>query len=184
MSHMSSSSSTEHPFHAQSVYEPAEDSWLLVDTLSSDEECGYLSQHLLRGLGRPLVCMEIGSGSGYVLAYLHNLLKWLGSDRVDNSDKCDGNGSGRRRTHMFIASDINRHAVQATAMTLEKNRVKCWDVLCMNLADGFLQRARSSDGCGGGDSHSALKVDILIFNPPYVPTPQEEVSCCCCRCCC
>lgn len=76
---------------------------------------------------------------------------------------------------MFIASDINRHAVQATAMTLEKNHVKCWDVLCMNLADGLLERARKS--CGGHHS-VALKVDILIFNPPYVPTPQEEVGCC------
>ncbi|KAJ2800604.1 HemK methyltransferase member 2 [Coemansia helicoidea] len=48
------------------VYEPAEDTYLLLDALESDRES-------LQAL-RPAVCVEIGSGSGCVSAFLGQVL--------------------------------------------------------------------------------------------------------------
>ncbi|KAJ2713549.1 HemK methyltransferase member 2 [Coemansia spiralis] len=48
------------------VYEPAEDTYLLLDALESDRE----ALHSLR----PTVCVEIGSGSGCVSAFLGQVL--------------------------------------------------------------------------------------------------------------
>lgn len=81
------------------VYEPAEDSFLLLDCLEEDQK--YLRKNLARKL--PVVC-EIGSGSGIVIAFIRQHLYPWG---------------------IYIATDINPHACRAALATLEKNSSQC-----------------------------------------------------------
>ncbi|XP_013883167.1 methyltransferase N6AMT1 isoform X1 [Austrofundulus limnaeus] len=115
------------------VYEPAQDSFLLIDALETDAE-------RLRGMS-PSVCLEVGSGSGVVSAFVASV---LGPSAA------------------YICSDVNPAAAQCTAKTASCNNVSLQPVLT-DLVECFLPRL-----CG--------KVDVLLFNPPYVVTPSEEVS--------
>lgn len=110
------------------VYEPAEDSFLLLDALESD--LPFLEQKL------PLVCLEIGSGSGIVITALSKKLKTF-----------------------CMATDINSHACMATKRTMMHNSVFLAEAINCNLADVLRPKI----------------VDVLIFNPPYVVTPDEEI---------
>jgi release factor glutamine methyltransferase len=143
------------------IYEPAEDSYLLLDTLSSKGEKEFLgrrflsllpSQKLLNGQQTksyspaPLV-VEVGTGSGVVLAFLTaNCQPILGRSDVQ-----------------ALGIDINRHACLATRETVHAAQ------------DPARQNGIFLDAING-DLATALRpneVDVLIFNPPYVPT--EEV---------
>ncbi|CAN1828594.1 Methyltransferase N6AMT1 [Linum perenne] len=62
----------------------------------------------------------------------------------------------------FLATDINPHAVDVTAKTLAAHGVQAELVL--------------SDIGSGLDSRLAGKVDLIVVNPPYVPTPEDEVG--------
>lgn len=111
------------------VYEPAEDSFLLLDALES--ELKYLRDRC------PLVALEIGPGSGVVITAVSNALKSITA---------------------CIGVDINTFACRATRKTAKHNGA---DVDVIN-----------------GDLLQALRphsIDILIFNPPYVLTPNEEI---------
>ncbi|KAG9439371.1 hypothetical protein H6P81_019536 [Aristolochia fimbriata] len=118
------------------VYEPCDDSFALVDALLADR--ANLIDH------QPNMCLEIGSGSGYVIT---SLAIMLGSE-------CPG-------THYF-ATDINPHAVEVTCKTLNSHGVHA-EVVCSNIASGLQSRL-------------AGMVDVIVVNPPYVPTPEEEVG--------
>ena len=67
-----------------------------------------------------------------------------------------------RRRGWFLAIDINPHACRTTAETMRRNRVRAGDVMQGDLTQCCQARM-------------AGKLDILIFNPPYVPTPQSEL---------
>lgn len=62
-----------------------------------------------------------------------------------------------------IATDISPHAVEATKATLAAHQVSSVDVVQANLVSPLFVRLQEA-------------VDVLVFNPPYVPTPDEEVA--------
>ncbi|CAI9099139.1 OLC1v1035916C1 [Oldenlandia corymbosa var. corymbosa] len=119
------------------VYEPCDDSFALVDALQAD--CKNLIGH------RPNICLEIGSGSGYVIASLALLL------------------GGEAWRPYFLATDINPHALKVTSETLKAHGVHA-ELINTNIASGL-------------EARLAGLVDVMVVNPPYVPTPEEEVGC-------
>ncbi|KAF2459257.1 methyltransferase domain-containing protein [Lineolata rhizophorae] len=134
----------------ENVYEPAEDSFLLLDTLSSRSEREFLRARFPATAGASPVVLEIGTGSGVVLAFVAaNALHILGRSDI-----------------MTVATDINSFACHATKKTLQL-------ALASNASENpsapvpiFLDSINS-------DLASPLRagsLDVLIFNPPYVPT--------------
>lgn len=116
------------------VYEPAHDTFLFLDALQLDAP-------FLRAR-QPHLCIEVGSGSGCVVSFLaKEVLPGLPTS--------------------FFATDLNQHAIEATAATARANNVEV-NCVCTDLVSG-LERAKG-------------KIDVLLFNPPYVPTEDEEVG--------
>ncbi|XP_058198076.1 uncharacterized protein LOC131313659 [Rhododendron vialii] len=62
----------------------------------------------------------------------------------------------------YIATDINPHAVRVTSETLEAHGVHA-ELITTDIASGLEERL-------------AGLVDVMVVNPPYVPTPEEEVG--------
>jgi release factor glutamine methyltransferase len=122
------------------LYEPAEDTYLLLDALQYEVEQQNHHHHHNDGIvmANPqeqvpvvLVCLGIGCGTGVVSAALQPL--WSG-------------------VVIVLATDVNPYAV-ASAQTLGVQVIQC-------------------------DLAQAIRgpVDRLIFNPPYVPTPNDEIA--------
>ncbi|RYP54995.1 hypothetical protein DL768_000311 [Monosporascus sp. mg162] len=139
------------------VYEPAEDSFLLLDTLSSAGETAFLRERFLdnrpsHGVSSqpspPPLVLEVGAGSGVVIGFVNAHAGAL---------------FGTREV-LTAAADVNGHACRATGETARKaaaaaspgTRGTYLGAVQADLA------APLRDGC----------VDVLIFNPPYVPTPE------------
>lgn len=114
------------------IYEPSEDSFLLIDALEKELE-------LIRR-NSPSVCLEVGSGSGVVLTALGTAL----------GPHC-----------CYMSTDINPRACHITRETGRLNGVNIQSV-CMDLVSGVRTGVKGV-------------VDVLLFNPPYVVTPSEEV---------
>lgn len=110
------------------VYEPAEDSFLLLDALEA--ELPFLLSK------KPLICLELGPGSGIIISALAKYLNY--------------------QSHGFFAVDINKFACDATKRTGKANNVNV-EVLNMDLLSSFKPNS----------------IDLLVFNPPYVPTPTN-----------
>jgi release factor glutamine methyltransferase len=155
--------STSH-INSDFIYEPAEDSFLLLDTLSSTSETLFLTERFRpepilsdqnTSSTSPLI-LEVGTGSGVLLAFL-----------AANAEALFG-----RRDIFTIGTDINPYACQATEQTVLK---ACRD---------DSRASEPSSGCSGAvpflaalhaDLATSIRpkmVDVLIFNPPYVPTPE------------
>ena len=118
----------------RSVYEPAEDTFILLDALEAD------ASSLTCAFSSPL-CVEIGSGSGVVTTFLSQIF---------------GSGSAA-----YIAIDLNPHANTCTVSTGKANNGLYIEAIRTSLLSALRPRI---DG----------KVDVLLFNPPYVPTEEEE----------
>ncbi|KAI0067954.1 S-adenosyl-L-methionine-dependent methyltransferase [Artomyces pyxidatus] len=116
------------------VYEPAEDTFLLLDALEEDAQT-------LRD-SKPHICLEIGSGSGCVSSFLGAIL-------------------GPSNT-LYLSTDINPHASRCTFLTGEKNKIPL-NPITASLTQPLARRLSNA-------------VDILLFNPPYVPTFEEEAA--------
>ncbi|XP_057970702.1 uncharacterized protein LOC131159657 [Malania oleifera] len=118
------------------VYEPCDDSFALVDALLADRT--KLIEH------HPTLCMEVGSGSGYVITSLALMLR------------------KEAPRAQYFATDINPHAMEVTRKTLEAHGVHA-ELVATDIASGL-------------DRRLAGLVDVMVVNPPYVPTPEDEVG--------
>ncbi|KAF9229628.1 hypothetical protein BS17DRAFT_792513 [Gyrodon lividus] len=121
------------------VYDPAGkihycDTFLLLDGLEKDAE--QLKNQ------KPLICLEIGSGSGCVSAFLGSILGPANA--------------------LYLCTDINKRSSICTLATGKQNKTPLDPVTC-DLSRPLLTRLRHS-------------VDIILFNPPYVPTEHDEAS--------
>ncbi|OJD16488.1 hypothetical protein AJ78_03343 [Emergomyces pasteurianus Ep9510] len=152
------------------IYEPAEDSYLFLDTLSSAKETAWLSQRFNvsestcskpgspANSPQPLV-VEVGTGSGVVLAFA-----------AANANIIFG-----RRDILTLGTDVNSNACSATQQTVclaidegQKHELGKPVVEMAPVRPQFLS-SLTADLCTPLRPGS---VDVLIFNPPYVPTPE------------
>jgi release factor glutamine methyltransferase len=62
-----------------------------------------------------------------------------------------------------FATDINLNALHFTQQTAAENGVKILETIQCDLGSALLPRCEQL-------------MDVIIFNPPYVPTPDDEVS--------
>jgi release factor glutamine methyltransferase len=140
--------STEH-VSFDTIYEPSEDSYLFLDTLSSRSESEWLFDRFNSASTTPLV-VEVGTGSGVVLAFV-----------AANSHEIFG-----RRDILTLGTDVNRNACRATRSTV---RI----AITERQAAAALKSVHVASVLG--DLCTPLRpgsVDVLLFNPPYVPTEE------------
>jgi release factor glutamine methyltransferase len=162
------------------IYEPAEDSYLFLDTLSSKSETSWLSNRfspISATNSHPPLITELGTGSGVVLAFIAASARSIFG----------------REDILALGTDVNRNACKATQQTVllainDKRRENDCDFYHSNRNQAEGEKSFSSDHTT--DEHSADpqflasliadlctplrpgSVDVLIFNPPYVPTPD------------
>ncbi|KAJ4422665.1 S-adenosylmethionine-dependent methyltransferase [Gnomoniopsis sp. IMI 355080] len=142
---------TSHVPYSQ-VYEPAEDSFLLLDTLSSASETAFLHHRFAAPHNPTPLVVEVGTGSGVVIGFVNaQAIPIFGSPILT------------------AGVDVNRFACTATATTVKK-------AVAENPGThGQFLGALTGDLLG---PLGTGQVDVLIFNPPYVPTeelpPQDE----------
>ena len=128
-----------------SLYEPSEDTFHLLDALSSDSS--FLHARFPQDASPPPLVLELGSGSGVVTSFL-----------TAHAHALFG------RFVATLATDVAAHAVVATVETVAVN----------GGGGGLLLDALNADLAApvrGG------VVDVLVFNPPYVPSdslPERE----------
>lgn len=111
------------------VYEPAEDTFFLIDVIESE------LHHIIKR--NPTVCLEIGTGSGVVITAL--------SKALQSSTVCFG-------------IDINDRACRVSKQTSVNNSTNV-EMIRSDLLGAFKRKS----------------IDILLFNPPYVVTENEEI---------
>ena len=93
--------------------------------------------------------LEVGCGTGYIITSLALILQ--------------NSGASAGSTQLF-ATDLNPSAATATLETLQAHGLaNSTDIILTDLTSGLLPRLEGT-------------VDLLLFNPPYVPTPEEEVE--------
>ncbi|PLB55662.1 hypothetical protein P170DRAFT_399964 [Aspergillus steynii IBT 23096] len=141
------------------IYEPSEDSYLFLDTLSSPSESAWLKARFPSppstdptndtSSPSPLI-VEVGTGSGVVLGFV-----------AGNSHEILG-----RRDVLTLGVDVNRNACIATQETVRK-------AIQDRQSDSTSAVKSIHTASITSDLLSALhpgSIDILLFNPPYVPT--------------
>lgn len=149
------------------IYEPSEDSYLFLDTLSSESESQWLSKRFQKGTQNspsskvnnsvPLV-VEAGTGSGVVIAFA-----------AAHSQKIFG-----RQDILTMGIDVNRNACIATRETVEaaiKTNQRS-EIDARNAATNPRTVHISSVTADLCTSLRPASVDVLLFNPPYVPTEE------------
>lgn len=173
------------PYFRKEVYEPEADSFLLLDAI--DAEANELRRTArAHHLGNAMQCLEIGPGSGIALTHLATALvddtepdndtqavdgKTAKSAQRDINGGSNNNSSGGRvtTTCCCYGVDINPRALEATRRTFDnsvpldarRSGRATLELVRGDLMTPFAVRA---------------KFDVVLFNPPYVPTSLEELN--------
>ena len=150
------------------VYEPAEDSFLLLDALSAPSETAWLQSRLgstektreaVNSTAVPtpsLLISEIGTGSGVVIAFATAHARAIfGRDDV-LAVGVDVNGNACRATAETVRRAVGEFKSAATDGSTSRHRAAYLGSLCDDL----------------GVTLRSNEVDVLMFNPPYVPTEE------------
>lgn len=119
----------------ENVYDPAEDSFLLLDALEK-------SQPWLKEVIKPDRIVEVGVGSGVVSTFLATALFPEAT---------------------YVSIDTNPRALDATKRTLEANKAR---LESFTFVQGSLLEPLNA----------TQDMDLVVFNPPYVPAPEEEMA--------
>jgi release factor glutamine methyltransferase len=159
----------------QHVYEPSDDTYLLMDAVRDEIRTGRWdavgcsrkssSPHEDDAATSPslMVVLEVGCGSGVPSVVFRNEWNLRYGQAGGGSSMNDDTNHRTDRVLLSFATDVNPKALEVAQRTAEANLgsnaivfVRC------DLASPLLSRL-------GG------QVDVLLFNPPYVPTPDDEV---------
>jgi HemK-related putative methylase len=129
----------------ENVYEPAEDTFLLADCTVS-----VLSEFIKQKDKNDLKGLEVGCGSGFVSKFAEHYipaLQMIGLDINPNAVLCTcGNGIRAYRSDMFDIFDNKKDGTVLEAALESKLGLE-------KPAEGF---------------------DVILFNPPYLPTSADE----------
>lgn len=135
----------------QGVYPPSDDTFLLLEALAADRA-------RLRAL-RPRICVEVCCGTGVVLVGLHAVLQGCcGTDDAPGAALEEGSA-----------------AADAFLLAVDKSPVATACAEGLLRAQG-LGRTAVVQGDLGTPLRLGNAVDVGVCNPPYVPTPSEEMS--------
>ncbi|CAI7670875.1 unnamed protein product [Penicillium bialowiezense] len=126
---------------------PSEDSYLFLDTLASESESKWLSERFPSNQSTSPLVVEVGTGSGVVLAFT-----------AAQSRQIFG-----RRDILTLGTDVNRNACIATRKT-STTAIKAEQ---QPHPQSIHISSLTADLCAPLRPGS---VDVLLFNPPYVPT--------------
>jgi release factor glutamine methyltransferase len=160
----------------QHVYEPSDDTYLLMDALRDEIRTGRWdavdtdqssSPHEDDATSVPslMVVLEVGCGSGVPSVVFRN--EWnLRYGQGGGGSMNDATNHRTDRVPVSFATDVNPKALEVAQRTAEANLgSNAIEFVRCDLASPLLSRL-------GG------QVDVLLFNPPYVPTPDDEVAGC------
>lgn len=131
------------------VYEPSEDTFLFLDAL--EEDLIFLINQC------PTLVVEIGSGSGCIGVFLLQLFKKCQSIPICHKPQ---QLEKLLPVPFLLSVDINKVACEATLETARVNGISSIDSLCSSL----LKSLRKSN------------IDVIIFNPPYVPSESYQIE--------
>lgn len=167
------------PQFRYNVYEPEADSFLFVEALEKEAGCFAARRPQRR-------CVEVGCGSGIVISFLHTVLSSL----PQNTELSEGS----QPPPQFFAVDVNPLALQATATTWCETGRKQYQtewgvdysrtslhtdapsaasgVNVLHLVEGDLLTPFLKED----DESEHTVFDVVLFNPPYVPTSMEELQ--------
>jgi release factor glutamine methyltransferase len=158
----------------QHVYEPSDDTYLLMDALRDEIRTGRWdagdtdqssSPHEDDATPAPsslMVVLEVGCGSGVPSVVFRT--EW--NQRYGQAGGGTEGATNHRSDRVLVsfATDVNPKALEVAQRTAHANLGKsnAIEFVRCDLASPLLSRL-------GG------QVDVLLFNPPYVPTPDDEV---------
>ena len=156
----------------QNVYEPSDDTYLLIDAIGMDiDTMDKLEESKGANNGGGLVrtnikrSLEIGCGTGVPSIYLAMRLRNINeSDLAKPKTISDSHNNGGCNVRHYV-TDINPEALRIAKVTAEVNGIPENEFIALqcDLASDLLEKHEND-------------IDILVFNPPYVPTPDDEVG--------
>uniref|UniRef100_A0A1A9V6W2 Methyltransferase HEMK2 n=1 Tax=Glossina austeni TaxID=7395 RepID=A0A1A9V6W2_GLOAU len=126
----------------ENVYEPSQDTFLLLDALEIDLK--FIEQEL-----KPNLCLEIGPGTGIIITAL----------------------AKRLSSTLCLAIDINRFATCATKLTAQRNgaEVEC---ICVTADEEIRDAKSNLVHSWAGGKHGRRIIDILLAKLPEILSPR------------